>query len=197
MMTMKSFMMMFVAMALMCVSVVAMADDDAHPYHADISQSMNKPVPFKVGMLFDISAPSGMALGMEARLPRVPWFKLQLAGTGTLAPGMRGGVLIDPIKFPIAPVANIDVGHQFPLTIPSLANSPSIDFTYVDFQGGLTLGGRDGFRFMLMAGMSYLTGDVHNFQGVLSNNNVSGLTIGDPHFNGWVPNAKIGFNVLF
>lgn len=154
-------------------------------------------VPFKVGMLFDISVPSGVALGLEARLPYVPWFKFGLAGTGTLAPGVRGNILFDPIKFPIGPVLNVDVGHQFAFGVPGLKNSPTLDFTYTDLQGGIGLGSRDGFRFLLMGGMSYIfNGSANNFQGVLTNAPV-GLKLGDPTFTGWAPNAKLGFNLLF
>jgi hypothetical protein len=153
-------------------------------------------VPFKVGMLFDISVPSGVALGLEARLPYVPWFKFGLAGTGTLAPGVRGNILFDPIKFPIGPVLNVDVGHQFAFGVPGLKNSPTLDFTYTDLQGGIGLGSRDGFRFLLMGGMSYLGGTANNFQGVITNA-PAGLKLGDPTFTGWAPNAKLGFNLLF
>ena len=180
-----------IALALTCVSVSAFADEVVVP----ATEAPPTSVPFKVGMLFDLSVPSGIALGLEARLPHVPWFKLGLAGTGTLNGGIRGNLLIDPIKFPIAPVANIDIGHQFPFKIPSLTNSPSIDYTYYDLQGGIGLGNRDGFRFMLMVGMSYLDGTVANFQKLITNN--PSLTVGDPVFHGWVPNAKLGFNLLF
>jgi hypothetical protein len=151
--------------------------------------------PLKAGMSFDISVPSGLALGAEVRLPYVPWFKLGLAATGTLMPGIRGNILIDPIKFPIAPVANVDVGHQFAFTIPGVSNSPSIDFTYCDLQGGLGFGSRDGFRFMIMAGMSYIVGSAGNFQNFVAPGN--GITLGDPRVSGWIPNAKFGFNLLF
>jgi hypothetical protein len=162
---------------------------------APISDAGNESVPFKLGMLFDVSVPSGGALGIEARLPHVPWFKVGLAGTYTLAPGIRGNILFDPIKFPVAPLLNVDVGHQFPFTVPSVSNSPSIDFTYCDLQGGIGFGSRDGFRFMLMGGMSYLYGGAHGFQGLLTQ--VNGLTVADPTFNGWVPNVKLGFSLLF
>ena len=152
-------------------------------------------VPFKLGMLFDLSVPSGVALGIEARLPKVPWFKLGLAGTGLLGPGIRGNVLVDPFKFPVVPLLNFDLGHQFPFAVPGVKNSPDIDFTYADFQGGLGVGSRDGFRVMLLGGMSYLDGTAHNFSGLLGTS--KGVTVGDPNFNGWLPNAKIGFNWLF
>jgi hypothetical protein len=149
-----------------------------------------------LGMLFDISVPSGVALGLAGRLPSVPWFKLGLAATGTIAPGIRGNVEFDPIKFPIAPILNMDVGHQFPFSIPSVKNSPDVEFSYVDFQGGLGLGNRDVFRFELLAGMSYLFGGADNFQGVIGSL-PAGLKLGNPSFDGWIPNVKLGFTLLF
>lgn len=183
---------LLVAIMLSATTSFAESNSSMPPPYTDTG---HKPVPFKLGMEFDISAPSGVALGVMARLPKLPWFKLGLAATGTLAPGVRGNLLIDPIKFPIAPVANIDVGHQFGFKVPSVDNSPKIAFTYCDLQGGLGLGSRDGFRFMLMAGFSYLAGTAYNFQGLVPA--TKGLTVMDPHFTGWIPNAKLGFSYLF
>jgi hypothetical protein len=163
-------------------------------YHPVVSE-VNKD-PFKIGMLFDISVPSGLALGVEARAPHVPWFKLGFAVTETLSPGYRFNLLIDPIKFGIAPVGNIELGHQTQFSIPGVDNSPKINFTYYDLQGGIGLGSRDGFRFLLLTGMSHLAGAAHNFQGLVGDP-VSGLTINDPTFSGWIPSAKIGINYLF
>jgi hypothetical protein len=167
--------------ALLCVSAAASAD----------------PVPFKLGGQVDLSVPSGAAVGLEARLPHVPWFKLGLSGTYLLSPGIRGNLLIDPIKFPIAPVANVDVGHQFPATVP-VSGHPTVDFSYLDLQGGLGLGNRDGFRFLLLGGMSYLfSGNVGNFQSLFANSSASNLTVGNPSFRGWAPNVKLGVEFLF
>jgi hypothetical protein len=163
-------------------------------YHPDVVEP--NPYPFKLGISFDISAPSGVALGIEARAPHVPWFKLGFDVTTTLAPGYRFNLLIDPIKFGIAPVGNIELGHQTEFTIPGVDNSPKVDFTYCDLQAGIGLGSRDGFRFLILAGGSHLNGTAHNFQGVVGQP-VDGLTIGDPRFNGWIPSAKLGFNYLF
>lgn len=178
--------------ATMFMSAAALADTTSTPYHPDVQAPA--PVPFKVGMSVDLSVPSGAAVGVQVRLPSVPWFKLGVAGTYTLAPGLRGNILIDPIKFPVAPVANVDFGHQFGFTLPGVNNSPTVDFDYVDLQGGLAFGSRDGFRFMLLGGMSYLNGTANHFQGVVSS---GGLTVADPHFSGWIPDAKIGVEWLF
>jgi hypothetical protein len=167
-----------ISFAMMCVSSTANASESS-----------------VFGAQFDISTPAGTALGLVLRAPPVPWFKLGLDATYSLSPGVRANLLIDPIKFGIAPVANIDVGHQFAFKIPEIHNSPATDFNYVDLQGGLAFGKSDGFRFLMMAGMTYLDGTAHHFQGLLPSTN--GLIVGDPNFKGWIPNVKIGFAVMF
>lgn len=160
-----------------------------------------KPEPKKeryryLGMQFDIGLPSGVALGVVGRVPQVPWFKLGLAATGTLMPGIRGNVMFDPIKFGVAPVANIDLGHQFPFAIPGVKNSPDIGFSYVDLNAGLAFGNRDKFRFLLLSGYSYLFGSASNFQALITSA-PKGLTLANPTFTGWIPNLKLGFEWLF
>jgi hypothetical protein len=149
---------------------------------------------FKLGMTLDMGAPSGIALGLQTRLPYLPWFKWSFAGTYTLAPGIRGGVLIDPIQFPVVPVVNVETGHQYPITIPVKGN-PNVDFNYTDLQAGLAFGSRDHTRLLVLVGMSYLNGSVNNIQGALPS--ISGLTMGNANFHGWVPDAKLGVEFLF
>jgi hypothetical protein len=187
--------------AMLAVSGVAYADDSAYPnnyspneYHPDVNARAPEHVPFKLGLDWDIGIPSGMALGLETRLPHLPWFKLGLDATYTLAPGIRGNLLIDPIKFPVVPVLNLDVGRQFPFTVP-VNGRPGGDFDYVDFQAGLAFGSRDGARLLLLAGESYISGSSHNIQAVFGDSN--GLTIANPTFKGFIPDAKLGVEFLF
>ena len=167
-------------LACLCVSTSAYADNS------------NK---FDMGILFDISAPSGVALGVEARLPYTPWMKLGVAATALTYPGIRGSVLLDPIRFPIAPIVEADFGHQFTMSAPVIQNSPTVSFNYFSGLGGIGLGSRDHFRFMLLAGMSYLDGYVGNVEKTFSL--PTGFSIANPTFHGWAPSAKLGFNVLF
>jgi hypothetical protein len=176
-------------------TTVVEASPVAQPAPIESAEKTNK-YPLKGGLVFDLSLPSGVALGGEVRLPYLPYFKVGAAMTYTLAPGLRANILLDPIKFPVAPIANFDLGHQFGFSLPSLKNSPTVDFTYEDIQGGIGFGNRDGFRFMILGGMTHLSGTAHNFQGVITNS-PAGLTIADPQFSGWIPSAKLGFNWLF
>jgi hypothetical protein len=176
--TMKLFFGSSIAALVMCASVSAAAQQETPRYHA-------------LGMQFDASVPSGLSLGLEARLPYLPWFKLGIAGTMTLAPGVRGSLLFDPFKFVVAPVANFDLGYQSPIKIKGVSGS----FTYEDIQGGLAFGKRGGFRFLVLGGMSHLSGDVSGLQNTVTVSD--GVTFGNPHFSGWMPNAKLGFVYLF
>jgi hypothetical protein len=171
-----------VGAALLCSSV-ARADDNS----------------FKVGGQVDISLPDGVAVGPQVRLPYLPWFKLGAEFTYTLAWGARGSLLIDPIKFPVAPVAEATVGYQSPFTIPGLDNSPSISYSYQDLNVGLGFGKRDGFRFLLLSGMSHINGQAANFQQLVNahTTTVNGLTIGSPRFDVWVPDFRLGGEWLF
>jgi hypothetical protein len=153
--------------------------------------------PFKVGGQIGLSDYSGAAIGPVFRIPHAPYFKLGAAFTYTLAPGVQGNLLLDPIDFPIAPVAEIVYGHQFPASASmfGVSNSPTVSFDYAVLQGGFCLGKRDGFRFMIMAGMAHLMGGVSNVQGVIPAS--SNLTVGNPNFSGWLPSVKLGTEWLF
>ena len=191
-----------ICLAVMATADAAMADEPGtgagyvsqQEYHPDITVHTPEHYPFKVGAVWSIGIPSGMELGLEARLPNMPWFKLQAAATYTLAPGMVGSILIDPIKFPVAPVLNFDFGRQFPFTVP-VNGRPGGDFDYANFMGGLAFGERDSARLLLLVGESYITGSSHNIQAVFADSN--GLTIADPKFNGWIPIGKLEVEFLF
>jgi hypothetical protein len=158
--------------------------------------SADEPAAFKVGGAIDFSVPSGAAVGLDATSPKyVPWFKLGASATYLLAPGYRLNLLADPINFPVAPVVNFDVGHQTSFTIPHVDNSPTVNFTYEEVQGGFRFGSREGFGFLLMGGMMHLDGNVYNLSRSISVGD--GVSLGNPHLSLWAPDAKIAFNWLF
>jgi hypothetical protein len=161
-----------------------------------LSPAASADEPFKVGGTFDIGTPYVAATGLEVRLPLMPWFKLGVSGTYSLSPGVRGNILIDPIKFPVVPVANAEIGYQSPFTIPGVSNSPTATFTYETLDGGLGFGRRDRVRFFIMGGMTHIDGSVSGTDHLFTLSN--GVAIGNaPTFDGWIPNAKLGFSVLF
>jgi len=148
-----------------------------------------------VGANIDISAPSGAAVGLDLQLPYVHWAKVGVSATYLFAPGVRGNILLDPIKFPVAPVLNFDLGYQSSFKLPSTDKSPDISWTYEDIQGGLAFGSREGFRFLLLGGITHLDGSASNFQNTVKTSN--GITVGSPTFQVWVPSARLGIVWIF
>ena len=159
------------------VTTTSYADEDLHNPSQTNSYS---------GMYFDIGAPSGLALGVLARHPKFPYVKLGAAATMLVNGGLRANLIIDPIKFPVAPIVNIDIGYQFPFAI----SDNQLSFTYSDLQGGISIGNRDGFRFVVLAGAAYVSGYVSHFQKPFS---IPWIKVDEPSFSGFVPSAKIGF----
>jgi hypothetical protein len=176
---MKKVMIGALAVAMTAVSGSALADSKS----------------FAIGGAVDLSVPAGAAVGVQGRLPYLPWFKVGLSGTFLLSPGVRGNLLIDPIKFPVAPVADLAVGYQSDFTVPGVKKSPTLSYTYENLDAGLAFGSRDHFRFLLLAGMTHLDGSATGVNGLFT---LPGhITLGNPNFNAWVPNAKLGVEFLF
>jgi opacity protein-like surface antigen len=146
------------------------------------------------GMSMDVGVPDGAALGVVMR-PRFDWLRLGAAVTHNgIAPGVRLGVTIDPIAFPIAPTLTIEGGHSWAGTVPMLQGSPSIGYDYANFHLGIEVGNRASFRFFLRGGASWV--DMSSAQA--QNTGVAITGIGNPSYTGWLaPSAKLGFALYF
>ncbi len=146
------------------------------------------------GMSMDVGVPDGAALGVVMR-PRFDWLRLGAAVTHNgIAPGVRLGVTIDPIAFPIAPTLTIEGGHSWAGTVPMLQGSPSIGYDYANFHLGIEVGNRASFRFFLRGGASWV--DMSSAQ--VLNARVATTGIGNPSYTGWLaPSAKLGFALYF
>jgi hypothetical protein len=150
-----------------------------------------------VGMQFDVGAPDGVALGVVVR-PYVNWARLNLSGTyNVLAPGIRGGITLDPIKFPVAPTLTFEGGRSFNGDLPGKHNLPEVGYDYMNLHLGLEFGNRDHWRFFLQGGPSWLHVTTGNFQSVVGSSDAS-LVIGNPTANvAILPTAKLGFAYFF
>jgi hypothetical protein len=151
-----------------------------------------------VGMQFDLGVPDGAALGVVVR-PYVNWARLNLSGTyNGMAPGIRGGVTLDPIKFPVAPTLTFEGGHAFDGSVPGTGTSlPKFDYDYANLHLGLEFGNRDRWRFFLQGGPSWLHVNTNDFQSVVGSSDAS-LRIGNPTANvSVIPTAKLGFALYF
>ncbi len=160
------------------------------------------------GVSMDVGVPDGAALGLVVR-PRFDW--LRIAGAVThngIAPGVRFGVTLDPIAFPVAPTLTIEGGHYWQGTLPMIQDAPAVGYNYANFHLGLEIGNRSTFRFFLRGGASYLDVNGSSFQSPtgMSGASSSGTTavatsgsgFGNPSFNGWLaPSGKLGFSLYF
>jgi hypothetical protein len=146
------------------------------------------------GMSMDVGVPDGAALGVVVR-PRFDWLRLGASITHNgIAPGVRLGVTIDPIAFPIAPTLTIEGGHYWAGTLPMFQGSPSIGYDYANFHLGIEVGNRASFRFFLRGGASWV--DMSGAQA--QNTSVTSTGIGNPSYTGWLaPSAKLGFALYF
>jgi hypothetical protein len=155
----------------------------------------DSPDQLRLGPTFDLATPSGAALGAVAELPYMHFIKWNVSATYLLSPGVKGGVMVDPIRFPVAPVLDLDLGYQPSFTVPGVASSPSASFSYQDVRAGIALGRRDFVRFFILVGETHFDGSASNLQGTFTL--PSGVSISDAHFSGWIPSIKLGLTILF
>ena len=158
------------------------------------------------GMSMDVGAPDGAALGLVVR-PHFDWLRISGAVTHNgIAPGLRLGVTLDPIAFPIAPTFTVEGGHYWQGTIPMVQDSPDVGYNYANFHLGLEIGNRSTFRFFLRGGASWIDVNTANFKGSSGTNGMvsangsstTGSGFGNPTFNGWLaPTGKLGFSLYF
>jgi hypothetical protein len=169
-------------------------------------QASSKPVEQKprhrwVGLQLDVGVPDGAAAGIVVR-PYIDWLRVVLSATHNGASsGIRGSVTVDPINFGIAPTLTLGVGHAFkgnvPSFVPSSADIPAFDYTYVNLHPGLEFGSRDSWRFFLQGGPTWMHVNTYDFQKVLGSNEPS-LRVADPSANiRFNPTIKLGLTTYF
>ncbi len=192
----------FLLMAVLCLLVTspAMANDFApyHPNHSDSEQPV-KPRHRWVGIQFDLGVPDGAAFGLVFR-PYVDWLRLHVSGTyNGLSGGVRGGLTLDPINFPMAPTLTVEGGHSFEGKFPGITNMPAFGYDYVNLHLGLEFGKRDVWRFFFQGGPTWMHVTSSDFQtGSGSGSGSGSTTTGNPTMSGWVcPSLKFGFTVYF
>lgn len=194
---MKSFMFGSIVALLALSSAVASADNE---YHPDISQSLHPSTPVRVGFGADFGVPSGAALGVVVN-PKLDWLRLQASLTyNYLTFGGRGSVQLDPMallpNLPVGVFGDLQGGFFPTVTIPGHSDLPGIGYDYANLYLGLRLGKPNGFHWNFEGGESYMHVNTSNFQGVVGTP-VSGLTLGNPTVNGWIPSFVTGFTVVW
>lgn len=146
------------------------------------------------GLQLDAGAPDGVALGVIVR-PSLNWLRLNASGTWNyLSYGVRGGLTLDPINFPIAPTLTVEGGHFFYGTIPS--EQLQVSYDYLNLHGGLDFGKRDVIRFFIHGGVSYMNVYTKNFSTLFNHSDT--ITLSDPTFSvRAAPSLKVGIFYLF
>jgi hypothetical protein len=127
--------------------------------------------------------------------------------------GVRGGVTLVPFATWFTPTLSLDAGHYTDgdanplarmITGNPMFSSPALDqvgYNYADAQAGLELG-RKRFTFYLRAGITRVTGDVHDL-GAVFNGDMPTMTTGtvtfgvDPSLTITALSARLGFVLYF
>jgi len=158
--------------------------------------TVSKPQPKNKYAVVDINC--GVPSGCVGELGFRPWYFLKLevgAGYNSMAPGVIGSVVFDPIPWGLGLTLSVDAGHYWSGPAPFVNNPPSVEYSFVSPMLGLEFGNYRAWRFYVRGGVSYLDGTVSN---ISYGNNDQSLMIGNPRAQGWAaPAAKIGFSVYF
>ncbi len=161
----------------------------------------------ELGVMLDAGIPDGANASVVYR----PWKFLRLAaggGTNLIAPGVRGGV---SLIFPGGFSASAEYGHYFDGDANgiwrSISGHPDADvpslhkvgYDYANLHGGLEFGPR-WMNFYIHAGMSHISGQVHDLGATLTkaasgDGTVTFMT--DPTVSVWSVSARLGIVVYF
>ena len=164
-----------------------------------------------LGVMADVGLPDGATASVVVRPLRPLRLELGAAHDG-VGPGVRAGVTWIPLRSWITPTLGVSVGRFFERDANKLArtlsgdatfSSPLLDKVGYDFASarvGLELGRRH-VTFFIHAGVSLVTGTVHNVdmaaQGDMSSGATSTVTVSttDPHVRLLSVSANLGFIV--
>lgn len=154
----------------------------------------------------DLGVPDGASASLAIRPVRA--FRLEAGVAHNLvSPGVRGGISWLPLSGWFTPSVSLAYGHYFERDANGIAQtlsgdhgftSPMLEKVGYDFANarvGLEVG-KQYFTFFLHAGVSRVTGDVHNLNkvadGQTMDTNVS-ISSTDPHVTIWGVSANLGF----
>jgi hypothetical protein len=126
--------------------------------------------------------------------------------TDLVAPGFKGGLTLQPF-WGIAPLASVEIGHQFDGNFNTLggyfgAHSNTlllnnVDYSYINLQPGIAFGLKNWFMVDFRVGMTYLWSTTQGLQAFLSQQTNQPITTKEVSLNAWVPSVKLGFQILF
>jgi hypothetical protein len=162
-----------------------------------------------LGVTLDAGFPDGVIAGAAYR--PFSWLRLQAgAGTNSVSPGIRAGVVLVP--FGSGPSLTLEAGHYFEGDANGIASKVAgssyesnrvaqhVGYQFLNAHAGLELG-QQRFTFFMHGGVSYLHARLHDLNDVLGGqaNTVQGATTlsvnGDAVITALVPSLKLGFLV--
>jgi hypothetical protein len=162
----------------------------------------------RFGMMTDVGVPDGATASIVVR----PLRQVRLnAGVGhnLVAPGVRGGVTVIPFGTWFAPTLAVDYGHfsegNANPAIQMITGDPTFDskqlerigYDYIDAHAGIELG-RKWFTFYLHAGMSRISGTIHNLSSSPSDGSMTTVTFTrDPNVTLTTVSARLGIVFYF
>jgi hypothetical protein len=158
--------------------------------------------------MLDVGLPDGVIGGVAYR----PWSWLRVqagAGTNSVSPGIRGGLVIVPLG--VGPSITLEGGHYFEGDANGIAGqivgsgyqrtatAQRFGYQYANAHLGLELG-HERVAFLVHGGVSYVHVVLHDANDLLTPKSTgpqNGATTfalnGDPVITAWVPSAKLGF----
>lgn len=166
----------------------------------------------RYGMMLDVGVPDGATASLVVRPIRPLRVDAGISYNG-VSTGVRGGLTLVPFASWFTPTLSVDAGHYTDgdanplarmITGNPMFSSPALDqvgYNYADAQAGLELG-RKRFTFYLRAGITRVTGDVHNlgaaFSGDMPTMTKGTVTFGtDPALTITALSARLGFVLYF
>jgi hypothetical protein len=162
----------------------------------------------RFGVQTDVGAPDGASVSVVYRPIRSIRASVGLAHN-LISLGERAGVTWAPLHGWATPTLSLEYGHFAEGNANPLArmatgdqtiSSPALErvgYDYGNARIGLELG-RKWFTFYLHAGMSRISGQVHNLSAAAMSESSGTTTVSfsrDPNVTLWVPSASLGFIV--
>jgi hypothetical protein len=193
----------------------AAADSSAHVAQAADLQaasssdaSMTSSARPRIGAGLDVGLPDGATVSIVYRPIRALRAHVGLSHNG-ISLGQRAGVTLSPFSWWATPTLSLEYGRfaegnanpiARQITGDSTFGSSALDrvgYSYANARLGLELG-RKWFTFYLHAGVSRITGQVHNLAAETMSESTGTTTVSfprDPSVRLWAPSASLGFIV--
>jgi len=162
----------------------------------------------RFGVMVDAGLPDGGTASVVVR----PWRPLRLSAGGSynmVSTGYRAGLSLIPFNTWFTPTLSVDYGHYKDGDANPLARKISgdptfqssildrIGYDYLDAHVGLEFG-RKWFTFYIHAGVTRVTGAVHELDSATSSSDMTSVSFGkDPTVTLTSVSARVGFIVYF